>query len=368
MLLGDVIKEYRSKEKLTLKDFSAMTGLSVAYINQLEKNLNPRTNREIVPSIETFYKVANAIGVSLEELAQRVDQNQPVAFNYVSDQSIVDNTDFDDSSTPGSISHNIKAARKALGFTLLDVANKVGVSEAMVQRWETGNIKNIKYDNIIKLSDVLQISPVKLMGWDTSNPIPNEYQFLPTTPSYISEQSFVYGESSEIDPNLHPSAIIGDRLRALRENANLTQDKLADSINSKFSVSINKSMISKWENGKSDPYLEYAKYLAIFFNVSLDYLLGLTDINDANILREEPSIYASDISKDILAVVHLMEREDARTQRFICELVRDYLNCDQFERGRLNSAASMTAERFLSDKVKKIKDNIEETTDIKEAK
>lgn len=161
---------------------------------------------------------------------------------------------------------------------------------------------------------------------------------------------------------------LGERLRTLRRNYHITQDELANKINTKFNTSINKSMISKWENGKGDPYLEYAKYLAIFFNVSLDYLLGLTDINDTSILHEDSFICTSDISKDILAVVDFMEREDARTQRFIRELVRDYLNCDQFERGRLNSAASMNAEKFLSDKVKKIKDNVEETTDIKQAK
>lgn len=164
---------------------------------------------------------------------------------------------------------------------------------------------------------------------------------------------------------------LGERLKTLRRNCHITQDELANKINTKFNTSINKSMISKWENDKGDPYLEYAKYLAIFFNVSLDYLLGLTDINDANILREEPSICASDISKDILAVVDLMEREDARTQHFIYELVRDYLNCNEFERGRLNTAANLKAERTLADKVKTMKqpeDITEEITDIKEAK
>lgn len=78
MLLGDVIYNYRARHKLTLKDFSIISNLSVSYINQLEKNRNPKTNESIVPSLETFSKVANAMGISLDQLLSIVDENQPV--------------------------------------------------------------------------------------------------------------------------------------------------------------------------------------------------------------------------------------------------------------------------------------------------
>ena len=78
MLLGDVIYNYRARHKLTLKDFSIISNLSVSYINQLEKNRNPKTNEPIVPSLETFSKVASAMGISLDQLLSIVDENQPV--------------------------------------------------------------------------------------------------------------------------------------------------------------------------------------------------------------------------------------------------------------------------------------------------
>ena len=71
---------------------------------------------------------------------------------------------------------------------------------------------------------------------------------------------------------------IKDRLKALREEKGLTLDMLVYDINSKFGITINKGLVSKWENGLNDPSLRYGKCLAQYYDVSLDYLVGLTDI------------------------------------------------------------------------------------------
>ncbi|MDY4191305.1 MAG: helix-turn-helix transcriptional regulator [Oscillospiraceae bacterium] len=68
-----------------------------------------------------------------------------------------------------SIASLIRVRRKSLGLTLLDVAKKVGVSEATVQRWETGSIKNMGQDKVIKLADALLLTPAELMGYDESS-------------------------------------------------------------------------------------------------------------------------------------------------------------------------------------------------------
>lgn len=65
-----------------------------------------------------------------------------------------------------NLSSVLKKRRKELNLTLLDIAKKVGVSEATVQRWESGNIKNIRHEKIAKLAEVLNITPAELMGWD----------------------------------------------------------------------------------------------------------------------------------------------------------------------------------------------------------
>lgn len=64
------------------------------------------------------------------------------------------------------MSKRIKELRMAKGMTLLQLANKIGVSEGTVQRYESGNIPNLKYDMIVALSEALDTTPVHLMGWD----------------------------------------------------------------------------------------------------------------------------------------------------------------------------------------------------------
>lgn len=63
----------------------------------------------------------------------------------------------------------------------------------------------------------------------------------------------------------------GDRLRALREARQLTQDELADL------VGFGQSQLNKYENNKSEPTLEIISRLAREFGVTSDYLLGLVD-------------------------------------------------------------------------------------------
>lgn len=67
-----------------------------------------------------------------------------------------------------NLSNVLKRRRKELGLTLLQVAEVMGVSEATVQRWESGSIKSVRYDKIDKLAQVLKVEPSEIMGWNTS--------------------------------------------------------------------------------------------------------------------------------------------------------------------------------------------------------
>lgn len=64
-----------------------------------------------------------------------------------------------------SFSKRLERARKTRGMTLLEVAEKIGRTEATVQRYESGNIKNLKNDTIEALAAALNVSPIYLMGW-----------------------------------------------------------------------------------------------------------------------------------------------------------------------------------------------------------
>lgn len=60
----------------------------------------------------------------------------------------------------------IRNKRKELRLTMLEVAEKTGVSEATVSRWESGDIANMRRDKIVSLASALQVSPAYLMGWE----------------------------------------------------------------------------------------------------------------------------------------------------------------------------------------------------------
>lgn len=70
-----------------------------------------------------------------------------------------------------TVGENIKEQRLKNNFTLLEVANKLGVKEATMQRYESGEIKNIKHETIVALAKIFGCSPSYLMGWEekTSN-------------------------------------------------------------------------------------------------------------------------------------------------------------------------------------------------------
>lgn len=74
----------------------------------------------------------------------------------------------------------IKAQRIRLGLTQKEVAQKLGVTEATVSRWESGEIANMRRDKIMKLSELLQLSPSIIMDLpDKKHPESNKH------PGYI---------------------------------------------------------------------------------------------------------------------------------------------------------------------------------------
>ena len=66
------------------------------------------------------------------------------------------------------LEERMKNRRKELDLTLADIAKAVGVSEATVHRWESGNIKNLRYERIPALAAALHTTPAYLMGWEES--------------------------------------------------------------------------------------------------------------------------------------------------------------------------------------------------------
>ena len=80
---------------------------------------------------------------------------------------------------------------------------------------------------------------------------------------------------------------LGDRIRKLRESRNMTQTELSEILGMKTYTTV-----SKWEKNENFPKGKDLKKLAEIFNVTSDYLLGLSDTKLGKITtqNEHPEI------------------------------------------------------------------------------
>ena len=78
MKLSEILIDYRKKRNLSQREFSRMCNLSNSYISFLEKEMNPRTGRPMVPTLEQYKKLANGMGISVQRLFEILDEDAPV--------------------------------------------------------------------------------------------------------------------------------------------------------------------------------------------------------------------------------------------------------------------------------------------------
>ena len=65
--------------------------------------------------------------------------------------------------------------------------------------------------------------------------------------------------------------IVADRLKQLRNERGLTQKQVAEA------VGLTKNALGNYEAGIREPSIAILRQLCLFFDVSADYLIGLTD-------------------------------------------------------------------------------------------
>ena len=70
---------------------------------------------------------------------------------------------------------------------------------------------------------------------------------------------------------------LAERLKQLRSEKELSLDMVIYDLEKKYDIEINKGHLSRWKNDKNDPSIRFVAYLAKYYGVSVDYLLGLTD-------------------------------------------------------------------------------------------
>lgn len=100
---------------------------------------------------------------------------------------------------------------------------------------------------------------------------------------------------------------IGQRLKKLRTSQGLTIDALREKLSLEVQKAgidikgdgVSKSMISRWENGRSQPSAPYIRAYATLFNVDMNYILGKDIPHEANRRATSKSQTQADIFHDL---------------------------------------------------------------------
>ena len=106
--------------------------------------------------------------------------------------------------------------------------------------------------------------------------------------------------------------MFSNRLKELRKVKNVSQKELSDLLK------LTPQAISKWENGLSEPDNDSLITLAEFFNVSTDYLLGKSNIENAEnpyddeleqVLFSKAKDLTEDEKKAVLGVINAIKKD-----------------------------------------------------------
>lgn len=97
------------------------------------------------------------------------------------------------------------------------------------------------------------------------------------------------------------------KLKELREKNNLSMDKLVELYNNKYNAKMNKSTLSRYENGLQDPIYTVVVNLADFFSVTVDYIIGSEEENSEQSTQGE----LSEVKRALITLVESLSESEA---------------------------------------------------------
>jgi len=83
------------------------------------------------------------------------------------------------------MSNRIKERRIAMGLTQEELGEKLGLKKSAIAKYENGRVENIKRSVIRKMAEVLECSPVYLLGFEDKPT--NKYYFDDATAEKAQE-------------------------------------------------------------------------------------------------------------------------------------------------------------------------------------
>ena len=90
MKAGEWLKLYREQHNLSMQALADLCGFSKAYINVLEKGVNPKTGKPISPTMQTFEKIARGTKTDVDTLLKILDGDLPITVNAPASDDLPD--------------------------------------------------------------------------------------------------------------------------------------------------------------------------------------------------------------------------------------------------------------------------------------
>lgn len=123
-------------------------------------------------------------------------------------------------------------------------------------------------------------------------------------------------------------ATFQQRLKQLRKEKDLTIEQLAKELGTA------KSTLSRYENGLREPKKDFLEILSSYFDVSYNFLLGITDVkhdnNENNTIDNEVLEVLDDID-----IVNFLQENDLSDE--IIEGLKEYILLDEESREIINN-------------------------------
>ncbi len=220
-------KNLREDQDLTQENIADLLGVKKDTYKQWENQVND-ISLEICNKLAVFYNVSIDYLLGLTKTKQYTNCNSTIDYNI--------------------LRQRLKELRKKNRLTQTKLGDKVGFKKTTYASYENG--KNIpKAFRLAIIADFYNCSVDYLLGKINTSMIKEE-----TTPSKTMVE------------------VSHARFKELRKINNTTQANLANSLG------VKQTTYAKWESFINDIPLDTANALANYYNVSLDYLLGLTEI------------------------------------------------------------------------------------------
>lgn len=113
--------------------------------------------------------------------------------------------------------------------------------------------------------------------------------------------------------------MLAKRLKELRDERHFTQQSVADSLG------VDRTTYTIYEKGTSNPTINSLRLLSKLYNVSVDYLIGVTDVREINVTPtegEEPLKVAASI--DPISYLG----KDEKTLLMCCRILDNNSRCE----------------------------------------